>query len=399
MARPLRILISGAGIAGTTLAYWLGRQGFSPTVVERGGQLRSSGNPVDVEGEAIAVAERMDILAGLRAAATGSTGITFVSGAGRRVGRINLQAMRRATASQSIELGRADLAAILSDATRDHAEFRYGDSVTALDADSDGVDVSFERGARERFDLVVGADGLHSGVRRLAFGPESRFVGHLGLYVASIALDDLREPGRDVVMHNAPGRLTTISPTRDGAVGFFAFHSPPLGIDVRDSAQQKRVLADVFGRDRWRVPELLERVQAADDIYFDAVSKVTLEHWSTPRITLVGDAADSVSLFGGGSSMAIVGAFTLAEQLARDPGNPEAAFRRYEAEHRQRIEPRQRNVGLAATILVPTRSDVIMLRNLAANLWPLAAAAGWMRRLPMVGRSSVNEPTGRICVQ
>jgi 2-polyprenyl-6-methoxyphenol hydroxylase-like FAD-dependent oxidoreductase len=121
--RQLRILISGAGIAGTTLAYWLARRGFAPTVVERGGRLRSSGNPVDVEGEAMAVAERMNILANLRAAATGSTGITFVNGSGRRVGRINVQAIRRATASRSIELGRADLAAILSEAARDDAEF------------------------------------------------------------------------------------------------------------------------------------------------------------------------------------------------------------------------------------------------------------------------------------
>jgi 2-polyprenyl-6-methoxyphenol hydroxylase-like FAD-dependent oxidoreductase len=151
--------------------------------------------------------------------------------------------------------------------------------------------------------------------------------------------------------------------------------------DVRDPAQQKRVLADVFASDRWRVPELLERVQAADDIYFDAVSKVTLERWSRPRVTLVGDAADSVSLFGGGSSMAIVGAFTLAEQLEREPGNPEAAFRRYEDEHRRRLEPRQRTVRLASTLLVPTRSSVILLRNLAANLWPLAAAFGWAGRL------------------
>src|SRR5918994_7886905 len=126
----------------------------------------------------------------------------------------------------------------------------------------------------------------------------------------------MRGPGRDVVMYNAPGRLTTISPTRDDAMAFFAFRSPPLiGIDLRETEQQKRLLVDAFANDRWRVPELLDRVKAASDIYFDSVSQVTIDRWSTARVTLVGDAASSVSLFGGGSSLAIVAAFALAGHL------------------------------------------------------------------------------------
>jgi 2-polyprenyl-6-methoxyphenol hydroxylase-like FAD-dependent oxidoreductase len=375
----VRILISGAGIAGTTLAYWLARHGFGATVVERGGQLRSSGNPIDVEGDAVSVAERMAIIPQLHDAATGSTGMTFVDGSGRRIGRIDMQAIRRATASRSIELGRADLAAILHEKARHAAQFRYGESILSLAEDDGGVNVTFDSGAQDRFDLVVGADGLHSGVRRLGFGPESRLVSHLGLYVASVALERMLEPGRDVVMHNSPGRLTTISPTRDGATAFFAFRSRPLEVDVRDPAQQKRVLSDVFATDGWRVPELLERVRAADDIYFDSVSRVTLDTWSTRRMTLVGDAASSVSLFGGGSSLAMIAAFRLAERLAEAPRDPAAAFARYEADHRGLVAPRQRNVRLASRLLVPATSRGILLRNLATNLWPLAAAAGWAR--------------------
>jgi 2-polyprenyl-6-methoxyphenol hydroxylase-like FAD-dependent oxidoreductase len=317
----------------------------------------------------------------LRAAATGSTGITFVDGGGQRVGRINLEAIRRAGRSRSVEIGRSDLAAILHEAAGSDVDFRFGDSIASLAEDGDGVDVVFEGGTQERFDLVVGADGLHSRVRRLAFGAESRFVTRLGLYVASIPLDRTGGPGRDIVMYNAPGRLATVSPTRDGAVAFFAFRSPPLEVDLRDSASQRRVLSEVFASDRWRVPELLERVQEADDLYFDAVSQVTLEGWSTPRITLIGDAASSVSLFGGGSSLAMVAAFTLAGQLAEDPGNPGEAFARYEIRHRRLVEPRQRNVRVASTLLVPATSRGVLLRNLAANLWPLAVAAGWARRL------------------
>jgi 2-polyprenyl-6-methoxyphenol hydroxylase-like FAD-dependent oxidoreductase len=379
--RPTRILVSGAGIAGTTLAYWLARHGFVPTVVERGGRLRSSGNPVDVEGEAVAVAERMGIIGRLRAVATGSTGIRFVDASGRRVGRIDLQAIRRASGSGSIEVGRADLAAVLHGAARDSAEFRFGDAIAALGEDDDGVDVTFESGARERFDLVVGADGLHSAVRRLAFGPESLFVTHLGMHVASVALDGSGERGRDVVMYNAPGRMATISPTRDGAVAFFAFRDGAAPSEVRDPAQQRRVLAQVFATDGWRVPDLLERVGVAEDVYFDAVSQVALDRWSTGRITLAGDAANSVSLFGGGSSLAIVAAHTLAERLAETPADPAAALARYEREHRRRVEPRQGNVRLASRLLVPATRRGIVLRNLAANLWPAAAGAGWARRV------------------
>ncbi len=140
------------------------------------------------------------------------------------------------------------------------------------------------------------------------------------------------------------------------------------------------MLSEVFASDGWRVPELLERVRAADDIYFDAVSQVTLDRWSTRRITLVGDAASSVSLFGGGSSLAMIAASTLAERLGESRGDPAAAFARYEADHRRRVEPRQRNVRLAAGLLVPATGRGILLRNVATNLWPLAAAAGWARR-------------------
>ena len=146
------------------------------------------------------------------------------------------------------------------------------------------------------------------------------------------------------------GRLVTISPAREGALAFFAFRSPELtDLDLRDSEQHRRVVAGAFANGSWRVPELLERVREADDIYFDSVSQVTLDRWSSGRVALVGDAASSVSLFGGGSSLAISSAFTLAKQLAREPENHERAFGRYEAVHRKRVEPKQRNVKLAAS--------------------------------------------------
>src|SRR5262249_47310020 len=159
------VLISGAGVAGPTLAYWLARHGFRPTVVERAAGLRSSGSPVDVRGPAVEVAERMGVMQRLREAATHVTAMSFVNRSGRRVGRVNSRALRRATGSREVEVTRTDLARILYEAGRDSAEYLFDDTITALSQDDDGVDVTFEKAAARRFDLVIGADGLHSVTR------------------------------------------------------------------------------------------------------------------------------------------------------------------------------------------------------------------------------------------
>ena len=383
MSNPT-VLISGAGIAGPTLAYWLVRHGFHPTVVEHAASLRSSGSPVDVRGPAVEVAERMGVMGRIHQAGTDVTAMSFVNATGRRVGRVNLQALQQAAGSREVELPRGDLASILYQASRDHAEFLFNDSIVALDQDEYGVSASFQRAHPRRFDLVIGADGLHSAVRRLAFGPESDFVQHMGLYVATMRLDGLDaliEGGREVVMYNTPGRAVAIHPSRGDALAFFAFQCPAVpGFDYRDIAQHKRLLAAAFQGGGWRVPGLLNRVQAAKDLYFDSVSQVRVRPWWLGRVALVGDAASCVSLFGDGSSLAMAGAFTLAEELAASPGDHQLAFRRYEARHRTLVDPKQRNIARAAPLLIPATRPGILARNLATRLWPVGAAAGWLRR-------------------
>jgi 2-polyprenyl-6-methoxyphenol hydroxylase-like FAD-dependent oxidoreductase len=379
--KPRTVLISGAGTARPTVAYWLAHHGFRPTVVERATALRSSGSPVDVRGPAVTVAERMGIMPHLRDAGTDVIGMRFVNAAGRQVGRVNLRALRHAAGSREVELPRGDLAAILHAASRDRAEFLYDDSIVAVDQDAGGVDVSFHRAPPRRFDLLVGADGLHSAVRRLAFGPECDFVRHTGIYVATTRLGGPAAQDGHVVMYNTPGRAVAVHPSRGDALAFFAFRSAAVpDFDFRDTAQHKRLLAAAFAHAAWRVPELLDRAQGSDDLFFDSVSQVRLPLWTRGRTALLGDAASCVSLFGDGSSLAMAGAFTLASELAAAPSDHGLAFRRYEATHRAVVEPKQRNVAQAAALLVPATRRGVALRNLATRLWPAAAAARWLGR-------------------
>jgi 2-polyprenyl-6-methoxyphenol hydroxylase-like FAD-dependent oxidoreductase len=226
------VLISGSGVAGPTLAYWLARYGFRPTVVERSEGQRSSGNPVDVRGEAMDVAERMGVLPRLREAATSVSGMAFVTASGRRLGRL---AVGR-TDGTELEVPRADLAAVMYDAARERAEFLFGDSIAALRQDAHGVDVTFDKGAPRRFDLVVGADGLHSAVRRLVFGPASGYLRHLGMYVATHQLGYAAADPSTVLMYNLPGRSVSVHPVNGNAMAAFIFRSPAIGgLDNRDT--------------------------------------------------------------------------------------------------------------------------------------------------------------------
>jgi len=370
------VLISGAGIGGTTLAYWLARHGLRPVVVERAAGLRSSGSPVDVRGPAVEVAQRMGVMERLREAATNATALSFVNSTGRQVGRVNTRALQQATGSREVEVTRTDLASVLYEAGRDTTEYLFGDTMTALTQDETGVDVTFEKAAPRRFDLVIGADGLHSTTRRLAFGPEAEFVRHMGMYVATMQLNGSAEH----VIHNAPGRMASIHPVRGRALAAFIFRSPALkDFNHRDIEQHKQILTDVYAGDGWQVPELLGRARAAEDLWLDSVSQVRLDRWSNGRIVLLGDAASSVSLFGDGSTLAMAGAYTLAEELAATPATPRSAFARYETKHRTLVDPKQGNITVAAALMVPSTRRGIAARNLASRLWPAAAATGWLR--------------------
>lgn len=362
------VLISGAGVAGSTLAYWLARNGLRPTVVERARGMRSSGNPVDVRGPAVPVVEAMGLVGRLRDAATATTSIGVVDASGRTIARMRTPAARGRRSE--VEIPRSDLAAILYQAASADAEFLFDDTITTLRPDGDGVEVEFEHAATRRFDLVVGADGLHSTVRRLAFGPEQAYLHHLGLFAATLALGRPAERADEILLFNAPGRLASIHPARGSALAAFIFRGPAIAdLDYRDADRHRQIVADAYAGLGWQVPALLEALRVADDFYFDAVSAVRLPSWSRERITLVGDAGSCVSLLGDGSSLAIAGARTLADALAghRDVAD---ALRDYERRHRKLVAPKQRSVRAAAGFLVPKTRLGVGARNLAASVLP-----------------------------
>jgi 2-polyprenyl-6-methoxyphenol hydroxylase-like FAD-dependent oxidoreductase len=337
----MRILVSGASIAGPALAYWLRRYGITPTVVERAPGLRSGGQALDVRGAALTVVERMDLLEKVRAARTRMAGMSFVDNAGTELMRsTEVVGSSGRLDSEDVEMLREDLTGLLAECTTD-VEYVFGDSITALHQDEDGVDVTFEHGEPRRFDLVVGADGLHSTVRRLTFGSEPGAQRYLGSYIAvfttdnMLGLDDwqvwLREESAGAIVYTA----------RDNTElrVILGFTSEPVDYDYHDIDAQRALVADRAAGLGWEVPRLLKAMRDAEDFYFDAMAQVTMDTWSDRRVTLVGDAGYCASpMSGQGTSLALVGAYVLAEEIARDA---DGAFARYETRMRPFVELNQ----------------------------------------------------------
>ena len=383
MIKNKRVLISGASLAGPALAFWLARYGFQPTVVERAPRLREGGNGVDVRGQAIEVAEQMGIMPQIRAAAADVVGTSFVDAANRSVARIDMQAIQRKQGSREVEIMRGDLAAILYYVTRNDVEYIFGDSIKGLEQNNNSVTVSFERGATSRFDLVIGADGMHSTVRRLAFGPESKFIRYLGHYFAFANADPSLGEDRWMTIYNEPGKMAGIyrSGNHTGAKSYFAFSQrEPLTYDYRDVQEQKRLLSQAFAGMPWRVSELLGSALSDPDFYFDALGQVRAPSWSSGRIALVGDAAHCASpVTGAGAMLALIGAYRLAGELSEAGGDHPVAFERYEEGYREMVERTQSQLFIG--LLVPRSHTGIWARNTFAQLPLLGALAGVERRL------------------
>ncbi|MER5863741.1 FAD-dependent monooxygenase [Kitasatospora sp. NPDC002040] len=359
------VLISGASIAGPALAYWLGRYGFRPTVVELAPALREGGQAVDFRGEThLGVLARMGVLDELRRVETGGRTCTFVDEKGRQ--ELHLPAE---FTGGDLEVLRGDLSRVLYEASLPYTEYVFGDSVTGLTETATGVRVAFRHGAPREFDLVIGADGLHSNVRRIAFGPEEEFVTHLGYYAATWQLPNHLGLGREAVGCNTPGRLAQLGGGhRDPAVAdaFVVFAAPQLSYDRHDPAEQKALIAEQFAGVGWAVPGMLESLRQAPELYFDSISRADVPVWSKGRIALVGDAACGATIGGMGTGTGVVAAYVLAGELARAAGDHRAAFTAYEGRLRGYAQGCQQGGDRTGKFLAPGRIGR-WLRNTMLN--------------------------------
>jgi 2-polyprenyl-6-methoxyphenol hydroxylase-like FAD-dependent oxidoreductase len=338
----MRVLISGAGPAGLTAADWLRRYGYSPTIVERAPSLLVGGYKIDVRGAALEVLKRMGAHDAVIAAHTDMQGAVLVDKDGNVVNRMTGDDFGHRVGGD-VEIVRGTLCEILRDQLRD-VELLFGDTVSGINQTSSSAQVQFAKNGVREFDCVIGADGLHSNVRRIVFGEESEFLRDLGLYLCVYSVPNYLKLDRMEIQYSELGRIAAIWSSRGDATAkaCFGFAAPSLRIDLRDRAQQQQALRTVYEGIGWEVPRLLDMMPTASDWYFDTAAQIDMPRWSEGRVVLVGDAAYCASpMSGQGTSIALIGAYVLAGELAAASGAHPRAFAEFERVMRPFVEVNQ----------------------------------------------------------
>ena len=369
------ILISGAGISGLTLAYWLQHWGFSPTVIEKRPNLDQRGYMIDFYGSGFDVAEKMNLLKALQAKSSmyPIKKVTFVDRQGKQRAALDVEKFRELLQHRYFPLMRGDLETTIYTSLKDRVPVRFGMSVTKLENLSDSVTVELSDGKQERYELVIGADGIHSNIRRLVWGDESQFRHFLGFYVACSVIEDFLDTPNTFLGHLEPNVQTSVYSIGENRLAtFFAFRSDELYVHGREA--QMQVLEKVVGDFDWLVPQLLEKTQRVDDFFFDAAAQIQMEQWYNGRVALVGDACQCLTLLAGqGASMGMAGAYLLANELNKAAGNYRTAFPTYQQTLKPEIERRQKDARGLAGSFVPRNKFEITLSHFFLNVafWPV----------------------------
>lgn len=366
----MRILVSGASIAGPVLAYWLARHGFEVTVVERAATLRKTGgHAVDLFRPAMEISEKMGVLPRIEALATGTDRMTMYREGRPQPTEVDLTKLTGLASDRHVEIMRDDLSEIYYDAGRDNVEYLFGDSITSIEHDGE---VTFEHAPARRFDVIVGADGLHSNVRRLIFGEEAGLTRFLGGYLAVVSAPRTTAKPGEMIGHIGVGRLAAIYTAEhlDDARAVFMFRTKEeLDYGHRDSLRQKELLRDAFVGMHPQVDGWLEEVADTPAFYFDAISQLRMDRWSRRRVTLVGDAGYCPGpAVGGSTSLAVLGAYVLAGELARSEGDHLRAFAAYELQMREPVHLSRGFARGAAKSLIPASRAGVWALTLGARL-------------------------------
>jgi 2-polyprenyl-6-methoxyphenol hydroxylase-like FAD-dependent oxidoreductase len=378
----MRIAISGAGVAGAALAHWLHRTGHVPTVIEQAPQFRTGGYMIDFWGVGYQVAKRMGIEGPIRDAGYQIECLRSVGSRGQVKAEVDVSAFRRMIGDDFTSLPRGDLAAAIYTTIEDKVETIFGDSIVTVDERSDGVGLTFARSAPRDFDLLIGADGLHSNVRDLVFGPEKSFEHYLGCKVGACMVDGYRPRDELVyVTYCSPGRqLARCALRGDRTMFLFIFRADHDSIEVAPKGQLRKQFGDVG----WESRDMLAALDDTDDLYFDVVSQIRMDRWSRGRVQLIGDAAGCISLLGGeGTGLAIAEAYALAGELERAGTDYRRAFDAYETRLHPFIKAKQANAVKYIPFFATRTRFGLWFRNLAMrtmNFGPLATLlAGSLR--------------------
>lgn len=359
------ILISGASMAGLSAACWFARLGHRVTVVERGDGLRPGGAPIDVRGRALGTAQRMGILARIddeRVRILEPAPV--LDGTGTQVATLDLRWFANET-DEDIEITRDRLNRILLSAIPGGVEFRFKASIASIVDGAGGVEVGFADGRQGRYDLVVGADGLHSNVRKLAFGPEKDYVRHFGHYVALVDLPPDRQWQR--AMLNVPGLTIAVRDAGDGPQGLMLAASPEIDYDYRDLEVQRGLIDRLLSRvDAWQVPAMRAEFidPAAKGFYFDSVSQTHMPSWIRGNVAVIGDAGHCAALLSGmGTTLAMVSAEILANAWTEHGGRMETASPAYHTQLRPYVAQCQAFAAEGAPLMVPPTQEALDERN------------------------------------
>ena len=359
------VLISGIGVAGPTLAYWLGKSGFRPTIIEHAPMLRSGGYVIDFWGLGYDIAERMGLSDKINRAGYHIREMRIVNGKGERISGFGTNVFRELTGGRYVTIGRSDLSRLLFEKIKNDTEIVFGDEVVGLREEADSVQVMFKHGGQRRFDLVIGADGLHSAVRRVVFGSQDRFEKRLGYVVAAFEVSGYKPRDEDVyVSYCQPGRmLGRVALKKDRTLFLFVFaKNNGARSDMFDQSAQKTLLREVFDDGKWETSCILAEMERTQDLYFDRVSQIKMPSWSQGRVALVGDAAFCVSLMAGqGSALAMMSAYVLAGELAK--ARHEIAFASYEKLLRGFVENKQQGAERFASAFAPKTRLGLFFRN------------------------------------